>query len=184
MAALRLPLLTPRLELRPFAPPDAPAMHAVYSDPVVMEHVGDGPVTEPAETEAMLGQYIAHQAQHGFSFWAVVERASGALIGDAGLYLLEGGGPEVELGYTLGAAWWGRGYGTEAAGACLAAGLGPLGLDEIVAVADPANAASVRVLEKLGMRLVGPRDAYGRTHVLYRARRQATPSTAFSPVAT
>jgi RimJ/RimL family protein N-acetyltransferase len=166
---MRFPLLTQRLELRPFVIDDAPAIHAVYSDLEVMRHVGEGPVQEFAQTEAMLREYIAHQLAHGFSFWAVIERAGGALIGDAGLYVLEGRGPDVEVGYTLGAAWWGRGYGTEAARACLAAGFEQLGLDEIVAVADPANAASVRVLEKLGMRYVGPRPAYGREHVLYRA---------------
>jgi RimJ/RimL family protein N-acetyltransferase len=166
---VRFPLRKPRLELRPFVIDDAPVIHAVYSDHEVMRHVGEGPVHELAQTEAMLGEYIAHQLAHGFSFWAVIERASGQLIGDAGLYPLEGQGPEVEVGYTLGAACWGRGYGTEAARACLAAGFDELGLDEIVAVADPANAASVRVLDKLGMRYVGRREAYGREHVVYRA---------------
>jgi [ribosomal protein S5]-alanine N-acetyltransferase len=166
---VRFPLLTQRLELRPFVVDDAPAIHAVYRDPEVMRHVGEGSVRELAQTEAMLREYIAHQQAYGYSFWAVIERAGGELIGDAGLYRLEGRGPEVEVGYTLGAAWWGRGYGTEAARACLAVGFEELGLDEIVAVADPANAASVRVLDKLGMRYVGPRQAYGREHVLYRA---------------
>lgn len=168
---LRLPLVTPRLELRPFVLEDAGAIHAVYSDPVVMRHVGNGPVTELRETELMVREYIAHQEQHGFSFWAVIERASGAVIGDAGLYLLEGRGPGVELGYTLGAVWWGRGYATEAARVCLAAGLGGLELVEVLAVADPANASSVRVLEKIGMEYVGPQQAYGRAHALYCARR-------------
>ena len=110
-----LPLRTARLNLRAFTLEDAPAAHAVYSDADVMSHVGDGPVTDIASTEAMLRDYIAHQASHGFSFWAVIERASGAVIGDARLYLLGGHGPEVEVGYTLGRDWWGRGYATEAA---------------------------------------------------------------------
>jgi hypothetical protein len=46
----------------------------------------------------MLGEYIDHQRACGFSFWAVIERRSGELIGDAGLYSRDG---EVELGYTL-----------------------------------------------------------------------------------
>jgi RimJ/RimL family protein N-acetyltransferase len=52
------------------------------------------------------------------------------------------------------------------------AGFGQAGLDEIVAVADPANAASLRVLEKLGMEPIGVRTAYGRRHMLYLLRRR------------
>ena len=94
----------------------------------------------------------------------MIERDSGELIGDAGLSLLDGRGPEVEVGYTLARAWWGKGYATEAAGALLTAGFDDFGLDEIVAVADPANAASTRVLEKIGMRRVEMRRASGRPH--------------------
>lgn len=152
---------------------DVAAIHAVYSDPEVMRHVGHGPVGGLAETEATLAAYIEHQERHGFSFWAVVERQSGALIGDAGLYSAEAAADEIELGYTLGAARWGRGYATEAARACLDVGFRELALDEILAVADPANAASVHVLDKLGMVAAGRRHAYGRPHLLYRLRRAA-----------
>jgi [ribosomal protein S5]-alanine N-acetyltransferase len=71
-------LRTARLELRPFALSDAPAIHAVYSDPEVMEHVGNGPVADLEETEAMLRVHIAHQEAHGFSFWAVIEPTAGS----------------------------------------------------------------------------------------------------------
>ena len=74
----------------------------------------------------------------GYSFWAIVERASGTLIGDSGLYCTPAG--EVELGYTLGTAWWGRGYATEAASHWLGAAFGDLGIFEVVALAEPANA--------------------------------------------
>jgi ribosomal-protein-alanine N-acetyltransferase len=163
-----LPITTDRLRLKSFELGDAEAMHAVYSDEEVMRQVGDGPVADIGATEGMLRQCIAHQEEHGFSFWAVVEAASGAVIGDAGLYLLEGRGPEIEVGYTLGRAWWGRGYATEAAGACVAVAFNQLGAREVVAVADPANAASLRVLDKLGMARVGSRTAYGREHAFYR----------------
>ena len=55
----------------------------------------------------------------------------------------------------MGRAWWGRGYTTEACDALLAHGFGPLGFDEIVAHAMTHNPASIRVLEKLGMRSLG-----------------------------
>jgi RimJ/RimL family protein N-acetyltransferase len=112
---------------------------------------------------------MAHQQACGYSFWAVVERESGALIGDAGLYRTPAG--EVELGYTLGRPWWGRGYATEAAGAWLETAFARLGIDAVVALAEPANTASLRVLEKLGMRRDGERLAFGRPHAVYRAAR-------------
>jgi RimJ/RimL family protein N-acetyltransferase len=91
------------------------------------------------------------------------------LIGDAGLYRTPSG--EVELGYTLGVAWWGRGYATEAASAWLSSAFGSLGIFEVVALAEPANVASTHVLEKLGMRRAGERIAFGRPHAVFRTQR-------------
>jgi len=81
----------------------------------------------------------------------------------------------VELGYTLGRAWWDRGYATEAASACVDAAFGPLELDEVIALVEPANVASIRVLDKLGFRRAGERQAFGRPHLLYRATRRGEP---------
>jgi [ribosomal protein S5]-alanine N-acetyltransferase len=160
-------LETPRLILRPFAPGDAEVVHAIYSDPVVMRYVATGPMLDLAVTQRLIEDYAAHQARHGYSFWAVFERASGMLIGDSGLYCTPGG--EVELGYTLGRAWWGRGYATEAAGRWLSVAFDELGVSEVVALAEPANVASVHVLDKLGMRRDGERLAFGRPHAVFRA---------------
>lgn len=170
-------LETPRLLLRPFAPGDAALVHHVYSDPVVMRYVATGAVESLAVTERLLLDYEAHQSRHGYSFWAVIEQASGALIGDAGLYRTPVG--DVELGYTLGAAWWGRGYATEAASRWLVCAFDELGLSEVMALAEPANAASLRVLEKLGMRRDGERLAFGRPHAVFRAQRVAMPSSTY-----
>ena len=169
---MELPLRTPRLELRPFTDADLPAAHRIYSDPEVMRYVGHGPVGSEHESRGMLAAYTAHQAVHGYSFWAVVERASGALIGDAGLFLSQGIGPDVELGYTLARRSWGRGYATEAARACLDAAFGPLGLDEVIALVVPDNSRSLRVVARLGMAPDGRRHAYGREHLVF--RRSAT----------
>lgn len=161
-------LATRSLDLRPFADGDAEAMHAIYSDPAVMRYVATGPTADHAATRRLLRDYTIHQRAHGFSFWGVVERASGALIGDAGLYRTPAG--EVELGYTLGVPWWGQGYATEAAKAWLEAAFGALGIAEVVALAEPANGASLRVLEKVGMHRTGERSAFGRPHVVFRSQ--------------
>jgi RimJ/RimL family protein N-acetyltransferase len=162
-------LETPRLSLRPFAPADLDAIHRIYADPEVMRWVGTGPVADRAATERMLDGYAAHQRTHGFSFWAVVERDSQTLIGDAGLHRTLNA--ETELGYTLAKTAWGRGYATEAGRAWLDAAFGELGLDEVVALAEPPNRASVHVLEKLGLRPDGRRTAFGREHLLFRISR-------------
>jgi [ribosomal protein S5]-alanine N-acetyltransferase len=127
-------------------------------------------VRAESETRAMLAAYAAHQAAHGYSFWAVVERESGTLIGDAGLFLSLSSGPEVEVGYTLARSTWGHGYATEAARACLDAAFGPLDLDEVIALVVPDNARSLRVVTRLGMVPDGRRHAYGREHLVFRKR--------------
>ena len=86
-----------------------------------------------------------------------MERASGRLVGEAGLQPLDGG-PDVELTYTLARAAWGRGYATEAARAVLRWAFAGLLLPRVEAVADPGNHASLRVLEKAGMVPLGPRE--------------------------
>jgi ribosomal-protein-alanine N-acetyltransferase len=167
--AVELPLRTARLELREFCDADIAPAHHMYTDQEVMRYVGHGPVRGEAETRGMLAAYAAHQASHGFSFWAVVEHETGALIGDAGLFLSQGVGPEVEVGYTFARSSWGRGYATEAAGACLGVAFGPLGLDEVIALIVPDNGRSLRVVAKLGMVPDGRREAYGREHLVFRA---------------
>ena len=103
---------------------------------------------------------------------AASDRASGRVIGDCGLQMLEGG-PQVEIGYKLARAVRGRGLAAEAGRACLAAGFDELGLERIVAVADPDNVASRRVMKKLGMTLMGRGRHYGSETVLYEIRRTA-----------
>ena len=75
---------------------------------------------------------------------------------------------DVELGYTLARDRWGRGLGTEAASACLTAGLAHLGAARIVAL-DVENAPSLRVAERIGMTRIETIEAYGRPHVLLAA---------------
>jgi ribosomal-protein-alanine N-acetyltransferase len=165
-AELTFPLEGPSVSLRPFALADIPAAHLIYSDPVVMRWVGHGAVRHEAASGSIIRQYIAHQEAHGFAFWAVIERNTGTLIGDAGLARTVGG--DIEMGYTLRREWWGRGLGTEAAGLCVAAARGPLGFAAIRALVEPPNAASRHVLEKLGFHEDGVTIAFGREHLVYR----------------
>ena len=90
----------------------------------------------------------------------MTDRETGELLAVCGLLAVEGTGPEIEVAYHVMRRHWNRGVATEAAGACVEAGLGA-GLDRVVAFVVPENVASVRVLEKIGMRRDGMARAYG-----------------------
>jgi ribosomal-protein-alanine N-acetyltransferase len=165
-----LPIETERLTIRAFVPEaDAQAMLAVYGDPEVMRFVPGGAFRGIDTMRARLQTYARASSRHGFSSWAVVERESGRVIGDAGFGLFE---PtrDIELGYTLARDWWGHGYATEAAQACLDAGLTHLGVPRIIALVDEENLASLRVAERIGMTRLETIEAHYRPHVLFEAR--------------
>lgn len=179
---IEFPIVTERLLLRPFGLDDAPALHAIWADPGARRWTGTGRYAPPdsvAETRGRLEPIVADQAAHGYSLWAVVEKASGRLVGDCGIFRSDHHpDADAELAYGLAPDVWGRGYATEAAEACLAIGFGTLAMTRIVAdISDPANTASIRVLEKVGMRLedVRPEGAHGQ--LLYAASRSADSST-------
>ena len=149
-----LPLRTARLLLRPLETADLDAMRLVFEDARASRFVGDGRPWDQTAVAAWLGRAQAHLAVQGFGSLAVVEVATGSAIGEAGLILLEGG-PQIELTYTLAFDAWGNGYATEAARAVVAWAFGAVRLERIVAVVHPRNGASLRVVEKLGMRPLG-----------------------------
>jgi [ribosomal protein S5]-alanine N-acetyltransferase len=141
---------TERVGVRPKRPEDATALHRVFGDSEVMRYLG-GPMQSLALTQAFVAQHIAHQEEHGFSMWALIEGASDELIGDVGYLAHEDG---VEIGWHLRRASWGRGYATEAARACVDHGMTVFGFDTISAFVETANTRSIRVIERLGMELV------------------------------
>ena len=169
------PLETERLLIRPLRPDDAEQLHQVYGDPEAMRCIPSGCTASVEETARRIARLVDCQARWGMSLWAVVEKASGRVLGDCGLVPVEGRGPEVEVAYRLGRAHWGKGYATEAARACLAYGFGRLKLGRIVAITDPEHRASRQVMEKIGMRFEGPASCYGRSVVVYAAANPGDP---------
>ncbi len=140
---------TARLRLRPFTPTDFDDLYGLYSDPEVMRYIGHG-VRTREETEQGLARMVGHWSRVGPGMWAVHEKGSGLFVGRCGLQpLLDTS--EVELGYTLHRAFWGRGYATEGSRAALRFGFETVGLTRIVAIARPENTGSRRVMEKVGM---------------------------------
>jgi RimJ/RimL family protein N-acetyltransferase len=143
-----LPITTKRLIIRPFTVADFEAIHAVWSDPAVMAPIPSQPY-DREKSWSRLREKFRHQARHGFSKWAVAEKASGTVIGECGVHYLEDG-PDIELGYKLARAYWGQGLAAEAAQAGLHWALAERP-ERVVAVVDPANIHSARVLGKIGM---------------------------------
>jgi ribosomal-protein-alanine N-acetyltransferase len=178
----RMPTIeTPRLLLRPFTREDAPVHARIYAKPEVTRFLARGPfLGEEAarRSRAALDLFIEHWREHGFGVWAVIDRATGDLIGQCGLkYLPES--PEVEILYALDSPYWGRGIATEAAGAALRHGFESTPLDRIVAVAMPEHLRSHRVMQKLGMTHQGLVEVYGGIRaVLYTISREAFMSRA------
>jgi RimJ/RimL family protein N-acetyltransferase len=155
-----IPIVTDRLTQRPYAEDDAEAMFALFSVAEVGRFTGG--VHETVDrSRATIALELRHLAAHGFSMFAVEERATGGLVGEVGLQLVEQRGPDVEIGWALHPDVQGRSYATEAARAWLDVAFGPLGLDRVVALIDPDNEPSKRVARALGMTPTGLRRAYG-----------------------
>jgi RimJ/RimL family protein N-acetyltransferase len=159
-----LPIETERLLIREFEADDTDAMAEIYGDPEVMRHVAIG-VLDREATAALLEQYREAQSRDGFSTWAVVEKDSGAVVGDVGFGVYAPTG-EPELGYTMARAVWGHGYGFEAAGACIDAALTHLPHRRLVGKVEHDNERSLRLAGRLGMRTVETIDVDGRPHLL------------------
>jgi ribosomal-protein-alanine N-acetyltransferase len=143
---------TDRLVLRRIEPWDFDAFAEMYADPEVMRFIGGGRPMTRGEVVALLERRVADFERQGFGVMAVVEKATGRLIGRCGLirWQIEGR-DELEVGYIFERSAWGFGYATEAATAVRDYALGELDQRRLVALVRHGNEASARVAEKLGM---------------------------------
>ena len=132
-----------------------------------------GPASE-SEIAANLGAKIDHWDEHGFGFWMLYDRATGAFVGRGGLQHTKATGrDEVEIGWAIVPARWGEGLATELAFASIDAGVATLGLGELVAFTMVGNVASRRVMEKAGFAYEQDTEHVGLPHVLYRIARDS-----------
>ena len=148
-------LETPRLHLRGWREADLEPFAAINADPEVTRHLRGRPLTR-AESDDLARRIQAHWAARGFGLWAVERRADGRMIGFAGLAVptfLPAVLPAVEVGWRLARDVWGQGLATEAGRAGLDQAFTTVDLDRVVSLIRPANAASRRVAEKLGLTL-------------------------------
>jgi RimJ/RimL family protein N-acetyltransferase len=159
-------LTTERLILRPFRDDDLDAYAEICADPEVMRYLGDGKPLSRADAWRQMAFIVGHWQLKGFGLWAVEEKASGALIGRAGLLHPEGW-PGFELGWALARQWWGKGYATEAARAGLRYAFEERDRDHVISLIRPENHLSIRVAERLGERLEGEVEFFGGRTLIY-----------------
>ena len=143
-------LQTERLLLRALTFDDAAFILRLLNEPSYLEHIGDKNVRTLDDARAYVeyGPMASHRA-HGYGLDRVELRASGQPIGICGLLrreMLD----DADLGYAFLPEFWSRGYASEAVTAVLADAKSRLGLRRVAAVVSNDNAASIRLLEKLG----------------------------------
>jgi RimJ/RimL family protein N-acetyltransferase len=149
------PLETERLLLRRSMPEDAETISAYRSIPEVRRHQG-WERTDPRGVREQIEE-MARRAPGepgGWVQFSVEERESGRLVGDVGLSPAEGEPGVIKVGYTISPEVQGRGYATEALRALVDYAFDALGADVVRAYASEENEPSIRVAEKVGMRLI------------------------------
>ncbi|WP_416862835.1 glutamine-hydrolyzing GMP synthase [Helicobacter ganmani] len=168
-----------RVFLRPYTQADFAALHKIVSDKETMYAWGQG--FSKKQSQEWLDKQLAHYQQYGFGIWAIIEKQSGAIIGNAGLnhteISLKGKTQKiVEIGYLLHRDFWGKGYGSEVARMCVKYGFETLGLEEVYCLVKEDNTASIKVAKRLGMQKVGeyPKPYKGKkiSHFVFRLEKK------------
>ncbi len=164
-----------RLFLRNFHSADLEAMAVVFGDPEVMRF-GRGPQPKEWVRDWLRRCLEDYHQKWGFGLWAVVSKAERLVIGFCGLTHYDdlGGQPEIEIGYRLARAFWGRGLATEAAQAVRDYAFEILVLPRLVAIIDPQNTASIHVAQKVGLRYEKEVNFRGKLQNLYALDRAET----------
>jgi RimJ/RimL family protein N-acetyltransferase len=155
---------TDRLLLRPLERNDLEWYAPFLADPEVMRYLSPvGPIGARAQAAEFLERSIHAFDVDGFGHLAVIRKSDGVGIGRCGFLVWETDpwrpstragatrATEVEIGWMLGRAYWGRGYATEAARAGRDHGFAELAFPRLISLIHPDNGASIRVAEKLGM---------------------------------
>jgi RimJ/RimL family protein N-acetyltransferase len=145
------------LTLRPFKEGDSALLLSLDSDPAVMKFISDGRPSTLEEVEAVIPRVLGYYEKydHQLGVWAAIENSTGAF---AGWFHLRPDKDDLEnvkdleLGYRLKAAFWGKGLATEMSKLLLEKSFRELNADTVFATAMKENRASIHIMEKLGMK--------------------------------
>jgi RimJ/RimL family protein N-acetyltransferase len=161
-------LETSRLALRHLQYDDLDSLYALYSDPEIRRYFPEGTLSREETLEELEWFLHGHPEYPQLGLWATIHRPSGTFIGRCGLLPWTISGRfEVEVAYLLAKPYWGKGLGTEAASAILWHAFDRLGCSRLVCLIDPANAASIKVAERIGMCLEQELEDGGKPFLLY-----------------
>ncbi|MGB0850229.1 MAG: GNAT family N-acetyltransferase [Bacteroidia bacterium] len=155
---------TDRLILREFALTDAASFYLLNSDSEVLKHTIDKPFASVDDAKEFLKNYKNYE-KDGFGRWTVVLKNSNEFIGWCGLK--NHNDEFIDLGYRFLKSHWGKGYATEAGQACIQYGFSELGMSQIIGRATIENLASIRVLQKCGMKFMKEDKCDGLQAVYY-----------------
>lgn len=145
-------LETERLLLRQFSSQDAEFILELLNEPSFIQNIGDRGVRTHADANSyILNVPVASYARNGFGLYLVVLKETGESIGMCGL-IKRDGLDDVDIGYAFLPRFWSKGYAVESALAVKGYAKNVMGLHRLVAITDPANQGSIRVLEKIGLR--------------------------------
>jgi RimJ/RimL family protein N-acetyltransferase len=148
-------LETERLILRTWKLDDFDTYARIYADADVMQFLSaHGKPMSRFDAWFSFSLLVGHWYLRGFGMFAVVDRATGDVVGRIGPWLPEGW-PGFEVGWSLRREYWGRGYATEAVKACIRHSFETLGQPHVISLIDPENIRSIRVAERAGERLEG-----------------------------
>ena len=151
--------------MREFSVEDAASMFELNSDPEVLQFTGDKAFGSLEHARIFLENYDQY-ALHGFGRWAVIQKSTGNFIGWCGLKY-SATTDEVDIGFRFFKAVWNQGFATEAAEKCIQLGFEKFRIKRIIGRAMEANIASVKVLEKLGLRYLKSFNFDGEDGVIY-----------------
>ena len=163
-------LICERLILTPLGSSDLVALHELWTEASVRHFLWDGQVIPLERTREIAETNARLFADRLFGIWGIREAGLQALIGFAGFWHFRTP-PSLELLFGVAADHWNRGIATEAAQRVIRHGFDGLAFDAIVGSTDPANVASIRVMEKCGMTFVERREADGLDTVFYQIAR-------------
>jgi ribosomal-protein-alanine N-acetyltransferase len=149
---------TERLILREIVPQDVNNFFELDSNPNVHKYLGSEETKTIQDTEKMI-EYIRQQyIENGIGRWAMIEKETGNFVGWTGLKLmkmtLNNHTNFYDVGYRLIEKYWGKGYATESAKASIKYGFEVMNLNEIIGITHTENKASIRALEKCGLKII------------------------------
>lgn len=160
---------TARLQLREFTAEDAAGIFALNSNPDVMKYTGQPLMQNIEAAQNFIANYKEYEL-HGYGSLACICKETGAFVGAFGLRYFAPKNTTGMGGLFL-PEYWGKGYATEAASACIKYGFEKLGLEEIIALAAADNKASVVVMDRIGMKPFEELDNNGVKVLIYKITR-------------